>query len=59
MNQKYPDITRRIYLNAYRYSLHMKDKSTLIELGAQTNTKEEIYNSIEILAEIINDTVTR
>ena len=31
----------------------MKDKSMLIELGAQTNTVEEINNSIERIAEVI------
>jgi stage II sporulation protein P len=52
-NTLYPDFTRKIYLNAYRYSLHMMPKSLLIEVGAQTNTKEEVYNSMEILGEIL------
>ncbi len=47
------DICRKIYINAYRYSLHMKDKSMLIELGAQTNTREEAGNSVEVIAEAI------
>ncbi len=53
----YPGFTRKIYLNAYRYSLHMLPKSLLIEAGAQTNTKEEIYNAMELLAEILNEVV--
>lgn len=53
----YPNLTRKIYLNAYRYSLHMKPKSTLIEVGAQTNTKQEIFNAVDFLADIINDVV--
>ncbi len=53
MNELYPNLTRKIYLNAYRYSLHFKDKSMLIELGAQTNTVEEINNSVERLAEVL------
>ncbi len=57
-NKLYPNLARKIYLNAYRYSLHMIDKSMLIELGAQTNTKQEIYNSIDILAQVLNNTVT-
>ena len=52
-NKMYPDFTRRVYLNAYRYSLHMMPKSLLVEVGAQTNTKEEVFNSMEILAEIL------
>ena len=50
---RYPGFTRKIYLNAYRFSLHMMPRSTLIEVGAQTNTKEEIHNAMEPLAEIL------
>lgn len=57
MNELYPNLTRKIYLNAYRYSLHMKDKSMLIELGAQTNTVKEVNNSVEKLAETLFEVV--
>lgn len=57
-DELYPNLTRKIYLNAYRYSLHMLPKSTLIELGAQTNTEEEISNAVDLLAEIIADVIT-
>ena len=53
LNEINPALTRKIYLNAYRYSLHMKDKSLLIELGAQTNTYKEACNSIDRLAEAL------
>ncbi|MCJ7855709.1 stage II sporulation protein P [Lachnospiraceae bacterium NSJ-143] len=53
-NKLYPDFTRKIYLNAYRYSLNMKPKSLLIEVGAQTNTKQEAKNSMEPLADILS-----
>ncbi|MGN1319339.1 MAG: stage II sporulation protein P [Lachnospirales bacterium] len=59
MNELYPNLTRKIYLNAYRYSLHMKDKSMLIELGAQTNTVEEVHNSIEKLAEVLYEVTVK
>ena len=29
----------------------------LIEAGAQTNTKEEMYNAMELLADLINDVI--
>lgn len=58
LNELYPGITRKIYINAYRYSLHMKDKSMLIELGAQTNSADEVYNSIEVLAEALNSVIS-
>lgn len=52
-NQRYPDFSRKIYLSAYRFSLHMLPRSTLIEVGAQTNTKEEALNAMEPLAEVL------
>ena len=52
-DQRYPDFSRKIYLNAYRFSLHMLPRSTLIEVGAQTNTKEEAKNAMEPLAEVL------
>lgn len=52
-NARFPNFSRRIYLNAYRFSLHMKPRSTLIEVGAQTNTKQEARNAMEPLAEVL------
>lgn len=53
-NEYYPGIARRIYLRAYRYNLHLRPKSLLIELGAQNNTVEEIMNAVEPLAHILH-----
>lgn len=52
-NEFYPGITRKIYLNGYRYNMHLR-RSMLIELGAQTNTVEEIMNAIDPLAHILD-----
>lgn len=52
-NEYYPGISRKIYLKAYRYNLHLKPKSMLIELGAQNNTVEEIMNACDPLAHIL------
>ncbi len=49
----YPDITRKIYLKGYRYNMHYRAKSLLVELGAQTNTVEEAMNACEPLAHVI------
>lgn len=49
----YPGLTRRIYLKGYRYNLHYRPKSLLIELGAQTNTVEEAMNACKPLAHLI------
>ncbi len=56
-NELYPDLTRKIYLNAYRYSLHMLPKSLLVEVGAQTNTKQEALNAMEPLADVLAKTI--
>ncbi len=55
----YPGLVRRNYLNAYRYSLNMLPKSLLVEVGAQTNTKEEIFNAMEPLAEILVNVINK
>jgi len=53
-NEYYPGITRKIYLKGYRYNMHYRGKSLLIELGAQTNTVEEIMNACDPLAHILS-----
>jgi len=50
----FPGITRKIYLKAWRYNMHLVPRNMLIELGAQTNTVEEIMNTTEILAFVID-----
>ena len=53
-NAYYPGYLRRIYVNAYRYCLHLRGKSMLIEAGAQTNSVEEEMNAMEPLADVLN-----
>lgn len=53
-NEYYPGLTRRIYLKGYRYNMHLCPQSLLIELGAQTNTCEEIRNSLDIIAHVLS-----
>lgn len=53
-NEYYPGITRRIYLKGYRYNMQYRDKTLLIELGAQTNTVEEIMNAIDPIAHALH-----
>lgn len=49
----YSGFTRRNYIQAYQYNLHVRPKSMLIEAGAQTNTFEEVKNAMEPLAELL------
>lgn len=53
-NEYYPGWTRNIYLSSLRYNLHMSPKSLLIESGTQLNTVQEELNSMELLADILN-----
>ncbi len=50
----YPGLTRRIYLKAYRYNMHLRPRNLLIELGAQNNTVEEAKNACEPLAHLLD-----
>lgn len=52
--EKYPGLTRRIYLKSYRYNMHLAPKALLVEAGAQTNTVKEMKNSMVLLAEILH-----
>lgn len=50
----YPDITTKIYLKGYRYNLHLREKSLLIELGTNLNTVAEAKRAMTPLAEVLN-----
>jgi stage II sporulation protein P len=52
-NEMYPGFARKNYIRPYRYSLHMKPKSLLIEVGATTNTVAEAKNAMVPLAAIL------
>ena len=54
----FPDFARKIYLNAYRFSLHFMPRSSLVEVGAQTNTKAEAKNAMKPLARILAEVLT-
>ena len=50
----YPGLTRRIYLKGYRYNMHLRPRTLLVELGAQNNTVEEAKNACDPLAHILD-----
>lgn len=50
----YPHFTRCIYLKGYRYNLHVRPRSILLEVGAQTNTVEEAMNAMEPFSVILD-----
>lgn len=51
---QYPGLTRKIFLKGLRYNLHVRQRSLLIEAGAQNNTFEEAKNAMEPLADILD-----
>ena len=56
-NRLYPGFARRIYLNAFRYSLHLMPRTILLEVGAQNNTMNEAHNAIPHVAAVIADVI--
>lgn len=50
----YPGLTRKNYLKGYRYNMHLKPRTLLVELGAQNNTVEEAMNACDPLAHILD-----
>ncbi len=51
----YPGFTRKIYMKGLRYNLHLRPRSALVEVGAQTNSIQEAKNAMEPLAEILDE----
>jgi len=49
----YPGLSRTIYLKGYRYNMHFKPKSLLVEVGAQTNTLQEAKDAMVPLADVL------
>ena len=52
-NQLFPDFNRRVYLRAYRFSLHMHPRTLFVEVGNQYNTLREAKNAMHPLARIL------
>ena len=50
----YPGLTRKSYLKGYRYNMHLRPRTLLVELGAQNNTVEEAMNACDPLAHILD-----
>ena len=51
---KYPGLTRKIYLKGLRYNEHVRARSALIEVGAQTNTYAEAKAAMVPLADLLD-----
>lgn len=54
----YPNLAKPVYLKSYRYNLHMRKRSLLIELGNENNTLQEAKNAMEPLAKVLNQVLS-
>ncbi|MCC8066118.1 MAG: stage II sporulation protein P, partial [Clostridiales bacterium] len=52
-NAEYSGFTRKIYLQAERYNLHLRARSLLIEAGTQMNTVAEEQNAMALIANLL------
>lgn len=52
--QYYPGLTRKIYIKQYRYNMHLRGRTLLIELGDENNTVEEAKNACYPLAFLLD-----
>lgn len=50
----YPGLTRKIYVREYRYNMHVKPRTLLIELGDNSNTVQEAMNACDPIAHILD-----
>lgn len=50
----FPGFTRRNYIDAYQYNLDLRERSMLVEVGAQTNSLSEAKNAMEPLAALLD-----
>jgi stage II sporulation protein P len=56
--EKFPGLMYKNYLHAYRYNMHLRKKSLLVETGTDENTVKEVMNSMEYLADILNEVIS-
>lgn len=52
--EQYPSLMTKNYLKGYRYNLHVKGRSLLVELGNQNNTLAEAKNAMVPFADVLD-----
>lgn len=56
--QTAPGLMRNIYLMAYRFNLHLRPQSLLLEAGTQLSTVAEEKNAMEAFAQILDEVLS-
>lgn len=57
--KEFPDLMRNIYLMAYRFNMHLRPRSILLEAGTQLNTVEEEKNAMKAFASLLDKVLRR
>lgn len=52
--EQFPGFTRQNFIRGYRYNLHYRKRSMLVEVGAQNNTVEEVKNAMIPFAKLLH-----
>lgn len=52
--EMYPGLFNKNYLKAYRYNMHFRPKSLLVELGSVNNTVQSGKNAIVLFAQVLD-----
>lgn len=53
MNERFPGLSRRTFLSAFRFVNHLRPMSLLVEAGMQYNHMQDVHNAMEPLAYLI------
>ena len=54
-NEKVPGLSKGIMVKKNHYNQGICDHTVLIEFGGQSNTKEEVQNTIEVMSQVIKE----
>jgi len=58
-SEYFPGVSRGIFLRSLRYNMHLAPRMLFIESGSQLNTVEEEMNAMELIAELLDQVLTR
>ena len=57
--ERYPGFIRKTLVKPYRYSLHMRPMSLLLEVGNENNLKHEALNTMDVVAELLMEVIEK
>lgn len=59
MDEKYPGLSRGIFLENYRFNQHLAPGSVILEMGGVDNTLEEVLRSARLMAEVLAEVIRK